>query len=298
LKSISNLIATIRLQGSPEEAHRRESRLLNVMVKALGDNPPETLVLRGRLAEATQAGDRATLAEISEQQEKILQALRKELGAQHPHTVQAMAALARTLYAQWNLSGARVLQELVLAIQKRAPGEEHPATLSSMNHLAATLRALAESTDAPEFSEQVASAEQEPITPHQGDTLMPQSIFLSYVYEDHKHRDDVIHWVQTGRLGPNFVTVTESEDVRPQGESAIENHLKPKIRGAAVVLALIGQDTHSHDWVHFELKVATSLNKRVILAQVPGTTGPAPEDFRHLPIVPLNPEALAKVLSP
>lgn len=126
---------------------------------------------------------------------------------------------------------------------------------------------------------------------------MPQSIFLSYVYEDRNHRDDVIRWCQGGRLGSNMVTVTESEDVRHLGETAIENHLRPKIRGAAIVLCLVGQNTHNHDWVRYELAVATSLNKRIYLARINGTTGPAPEGFRHLSFIPLNPEAIAKALA-
>lgn len=84
--------------------------------------------------------------------------------------------------------------------------------------------------------------------------------------------------------------------MRPQGERAIENHLEPKIRGASVVLVLVGQNTHNHDWGRYELSVATSLNKRIILARIPGTTGPAPEGFRHLPLIPLNPERLEKDL--
>ena len=126
---------------------------------------------------------------------------------------------------------------------------------------------------------------------------MPQSIFLSYVYEDHPHRDDVIRWCQQGRLGSDLVTVTESTDVRPQGQSAIENHLKPKIRGASIVLCLLGQNTHNHDWVRYELAVATSLNKRIILARINQTSGAPPQGFDHLPLISLNPEAIAKVLA-
>lgn len=125
---------------------------------------------------------------------------------------------------------------------------------------------------------------------------MPQSIFLSYFYEDHPFRDDVIRWAKASRLGTGYVTVTESDDVRQQGQRAVENHLKPMIRGASVVLGLIGQNTHNHGWVRYELSVATSLNKRIILARIQGTTGPAPEGFRHLPVIPLNPERLVKEL--
>lgn len=126
---------------------------------------------------------------------------------------------------------------------------------------------------------------------------MPNSLFLSCVYEDKKHRDDVIRWVQAGKLGSEYATVIEGEDVRQHGENAIKNHLRPKIQGCGAVVALIGDDTHNRRWVGYELDVATSLNKKIVLARIPGTTGAPPAKFRNLPIVALNPEALAKALS-
>jgi hypothetical protein len=126
---------------------------------------------------------------------------------------------------------------------------------------------------------------------------MPRSIFLSCVFENSKHRDDVVRWVKEGKLGKDIVAITEREDRRVQGEAAIVNHLKPLINGSAAVVMLVGQDTHNHEWVRYEAKVATSLNKKIILARIPGTTGAVPEDFKHLPIVALDPNSLAKALS-
>jgi hypothetical protein len=125
---------------------------------------------------------------------------------------------------------------------------------------------------------------------------MPQSIFLSYVHEDKPHRDNVERWVRQGLLGPNIVTTAEFVDLRQMGERAVEDHLKPKIRGAAIVLCLVGQDTHNHSWVRYELQVAASLGKRIILARIPNTTGLAPEGFRHLPIVALDPSTLRALI--
>lgn len=125
---------------------------------------------------------------------------------------------------------------------------------------------------------------------------MPKSIFVSYVYEDKRHRDNVERWFDDITLGPGRVMITESEDLRPLGERAIESHLKPKIRGAAAVLCLIGQNTHNSDWVKYELDVATSCGKKIVLARIQGTTGAAPPGHRHLPIVTLDPSTLKSLI--
>ena len=125
---------------------------------------------------------------------------------------------------------------------------------------------------------------------------MPQSIFLSYVHEDKQQREHVERWAESGKLGPNRVTVAESKDLRQQGDAAIKAHLEPKIRGAAAVVCLIGQDTHNHDWVKVELDLARSMNKKVILARVPGTTGSAPPGYSDEPIHTLDPSTLKKIL--
>jgi len=125
---------------------------------------------------------------------------------------------------------------------------------------------------------------------------MPQSIFLSYVYEDKRHRDNVERWFANHAVGPNRVAIAEAEDRRASGENAIKNYLRPMIRGSAAVLCLIGNNTHNSNWVKYELDVATSLNKKIVLARIQGTTGAAPLGHRHLPISTLDPSTLKKLL--
>jgi hypothetical protein len=125
---------------------------------------------------------------------------------------------------------------------------------------------------------------------------MSKSLFISYVYEDQKHRDNIQRWASSGLLGPNVVTTSERLDVRQQGEGAIRAHLEPLIRGAAAVICVVGKDTHNHHWVKYELDVATSNNKKIILTRVPGTAGVAPEGHRHLPIHALDPSTLKQLL--
>ena len=124
---------------------------------------------------------------------------------------------------------------------------------------------------------------------------MSQSLFVSYVYEDKRFFDEVRAWATRGALGD--VTVTgEAADVRQDGAAAIEAHLKPKIQGATAVLVLVGNDTHNHDWVRRELAWATSANKRVLAARLPGTTGALPLGFTHRHPLPFDPSSIRKVL--
>jgi hypothetical protein len=125
---------------------------------------------------------------------------------------------------------------------------------------------------------------------------MPKSIFISYVYEDRKCCDDVARWVSKGLLGPNVVSVVEQDDVRQQGEAAVERYLKPKIRGAAAVVCLVGQNTHNHNWVKYELDVATSLGKNIILLRIPNTMGAKPPGHGHLEIHAFDPSTLKNLI--
>jgi tetratricopeptide (TPR) repeat protein len=74
--------------------------------------------------------------------ERVLDARRRILGADHPDTLVSMSNLAATLFAQGDLAGARALQEQELETCRRIQGPDHPDTLTSMNNLAGTMRAL------------------------------------------------------------------------------------------------------------------------------------------------------------
>ena len=126
---------------------------------------------------------------------------------------------------------------------------------------------------------------------------MTACIFVSYVFEDRSHFELVKRWAAEGRLGTNITMIGETEDARQRGENAVRNHLRPRIQGASAVLLLVGQDTHNHDWVHYELQVATSFNKKIVAARIPGTTGTLPKGFHLLSVIPLNPDTLKNALA-
>lgn len=125
---------------------------------------------------------------------------------------------------------------------------------------------------------------------------MPKSVFVSYVYEDRHWKDKVIEWAGAGRLGWDIVATAETRDVRQDGERAVRAYLSPKLTGAAVVLVLVGQNTHNHAWVEYEVNHALSQRKKVVLVRIPGTTGVPPPPVRFSTETTFDPVAIAAVL--
>jgi tetratricopeptide (TPR) repeat protein len=73
--------------------------------------------------------------------ERVIEALRRILGEEHPDTLTSLGNLAGVLEALGDLEGARGLYEQVLQGSLRVLGEEHLGTLRAMNNLASTLAA-------------------------------------------------------------------------------------------------------------------------------------------------------------
>jgi hypothetical protein len=124
-----------------------------------------------------------------------------------------------------------------------------------------------------------------------------RSVFISFVLEDKAHFETVQQWAAAKKLGPDVVVIGETKDVRQDGEAAIRNHLKPRIEGSSAVLLLLGSDTHNHDWVRYELSVATSFHKKIVVVRIPRTSGAAPAGFQQLKEVPLDPGAIRNALA-
>jgi hypothetical protein len=106
---------------------------------------------------------------------------------------------------------------------------------------------------------------------------MSKSIFISHVFEDGGIIQQIESWKDQLLLGDVAITKETNKDLRNQGEAVIKNHLVPKIRGCAAVLVLVGNDTHNHQWITYEVEVARSLNKKVIAVRIKDTTGAPPK---------------------
>ncbi|MBK8099831.1 MAG: TIR domain-containing protein [Planctomycetes bacterium] len=126
---------------------------------------------------------------------------------------------------------------------------------------------------------------------------MPASVVLSHVYEDLGARDTLRAWAVAGKLGPGVVVTGETEDVRQQGPSAIRSQLSPLLQGASAVIVLVGNATHNHAWVDYEVNHARSGRKKVVAVRIPQTTGALPKSLSGIDVVPMDPTAIRQALS-
>lgn len=124
---------------------------------------------------------------------------------------------------------------------------------------------------------------------------MSKSIFISCVHEDSHRINSIKSWASQNRLG-NVVITSETEDNRHIGVEAIKKHIQSKIQGAAVVLVLIGQDTHNHDWIQAEVELANSFHKDIICARIPNSTGAVPPILRNHKLINFDPDSIRNVI--
>lgn len=125
---------------------------------------------------------------------------------------------------------------------------------------------------------------------------MTTSLFICHVYEDRQAVDTMRQWAAAGKLGLDVVVTGESEDVRQHGSAAIRRHLSPKIQGASVVMVLIGNNTHNHEWIEYEVSHALSSRKLLVVVRLPHTTGAPPRALQGIGIIAMDPSAIGTAL--
>ena len=74
-------------------------------------------------------------------------------------------------------------------------------------------------------------------------------------------------------------------------------YIKAKIQGAAVILVLIGQNTHNHEWIDAEVDLASSFHKEIICIRVPNTAGAVPPLLSKYRLIRFAPEAIKELIS-
>lgn len=124
---------------------------------------------------------------------------------------------------------------------------------------------------------------------------MSKSIFISCVYEDSHRIKNIRKWANKGQLGDVVIT-SETVDKRDEGKKAIIEHLQKKIRGAAAIMVLIGQDTHNHFWIKNEVVYANSFHKKIVCVRVPDTDGDVPPILKKYHVFAFEPNLIKEEL--
>ena len=123
-----------------------------------------------------------------------------------------------------------------------------------------------------------------------------KQVFVSYVYEDNRYRTLLENWETSGKI-PGVHFTFETLDLRQEGETAVKNHIRPKIKGAAALLLLVGSNTHNHHWVKWEVDVANSIGTPVYIVRLPGTFGAPPAGIGSVPEIAFEPGAISSTIS-
>jgi hypothetical protein len=122
------------------------------------------------------------------------------------------------------------------------------------------------------------------------------SVFVSHVFEDRKYVDQLRDWAKRGELGKDVVITGETRDVRQQGDTAIKSLLSPLLTGASCVLVLVGNNSHNHGWVDYEVNHALSGRKLVIPVRLPNTFGAGPSPLQKVKEVAFSPGAIGGLI--
>lgn len=125
---------------------------------------------------------------------------------------------------------------------------------------------------------------------------MSKSVFVSFAGTDRHWLGTIRSWNNQGLLGPGLYISGERDDYRQGGETAIRDELKSLIKGASVVLFLVGDNSHNPNWVNYEVSLANSYHKRIIVACIPDTYGGPPPALANEQIIPLDPSSLRMYL--
>ena len=90
---------------------------------------------------------------------------------------------------------------------------------------------------------------------------MARTVFFSFKYKQDVSRAMVVRnsWVTQGREAAGFIDAADFEEIKEQGDTAIENWIDDQLVGTSVTVVLVGEKTCSSRWVKYE--IAESIKK-------------------------------------
>ena len=93
-----------------------------------------------------------------------------------------------------------------------------------------------------------------------------QNIFISHYGKDDEHVQSLKNRLkEQGNDVRNFsVDSTNHKDGRIPRKEVVERLLRMRIKWSSTVICLIGQRTHTRDWVDFEVEEAHKQGKRIV----------------------------------
>ena len=84
---------------------------------------------------------------------------------------------------------------------------------------------------------------------------MARKVFFSFKYDDVSRAMVVRNsWVTQGRDAAGFIDKAEFEEVKQQGDAAIQRWIDKQLEGTSVTAVLVGAKTNTSRWVKYEIE--------------------------------------------
>ena len=103
------------------------------------------------------------------------------------------------------------------------------------------------------------------------------NIFISYKYEDKAYVDGLKGLLQNPNNQYRHRGISENKDFSDRGAPNIKDYLRGEIRIGDALICLIGKDTHTSEWVIYELEASKSMGKKIVAVRIPNTRGGKPQ---------------------
>lgn len=85
---------------------------------------------------------------------------------------------------------------------------------------------------------------------------MARRVFFSFEYERDISRAMVVRnsWVTQGREAAGFIDAAALEQLKRQGDLAVQKWIDSQLTGTSVTVVLVGRNTCSSKWVKYEIE--------------------------------------------
>ena len=105
---------------------------------------------------------------------------------------------------------------------------------------------------------------------------MPK-VFISYEFDDPIAKSAALNWKKQNISNTITFDLLEPSSNDALDVKSIKSKIKLLIDKVSIVMVIVGNNTHSKNWIHYEIQVAMSKKKKIFWTQAPNRTGGAPQ---------------------
>ncbi|MFF9488499.1 tetratricopeptide repeat protein [Streptomyces sp. NPDC014676] len=222
--TLNALADALHEAGAFTEEHLLHQHILDIGVRRLGPNYPDTLTSRHNLATALRGLGR--YQEAADLHRQTLTDSERILGPHHPDTLTSRNNLATALNDLGQHQEAAELHRQTLTDREHTLGPQHPDTLTSRNNLATALNDLGQHQKAANLHQRTLTDREHTLGPHHPDTLASRNNLAAVSTNLGRHQEaiDLHRRTLTDReriLGPHHPDTLTSRNNLARAEAAM-----------------------------------------------------------------------------